>query len=293
MTNSVDKTALEVTVTENKAASSMTREQFEKIASDSSAWEVVRHEATNDFNLDEGVTYFEMSISNSRLGIDVFGIQFASDEAGDVEDGFTSEHKFSEAKVFDAKVRKRVGFPLDFGDESGECDEDWFFDLIEDIADDKINEAIALGGYSASDQSDDDDFDFDDMDTYGFGNPGRWSIACYDLNRSDENDDGEIEDDESGTVTVTGEFSLTDFENSDIDLDFNGCFDFSVTIKAEFSEGEIVRWDVEKVTIQIDDESRDGTIRDDLRSKFAGWIRSSDELDDLCDYIVKNEMKLD
>ena len=84
MTNSVnDAAAPEATVTENKAAPSMTREQFEKIASDSSAWEVVRHEKTGEYN---DVTYCDMSIYNGSLGIKVSGIQFASDGDGDGED---------------------------------------------------------------------------------------------------------------------------------------------------------------------------------------------------------------
>lgn len=293
MTNSVNDAAAKEAI-ENKMISALTREQFEKIASDEDAWEIAEHEATSDFDLNSGVTYCEMSIRNNRLGIFVSGIQFGSDEDGDVDDGFTSEHKFDDVKVFDDETNKSIVFPVNFGhvSEDDDCDKGWFLDLIDDVVDDKINEVA--DEYSVSEQCGDDDFDVADMDTYGFGEPGRWSISSFGLERSDEDEDAEDESEEgSDTVTVTGEFILSDFTNSNIKLDFNGCFDFSVTIKAEFNNGEVVRWSTEEITCETDDSNHYGSILDKLRSKFADWIDSSEELDDLCAYIVKNEMKLD
>ncbi|MFT8921092.1 hypothetical protein [Acetobacter sp.] len=293
MTNSAnDVAAKEVTAIENKMISALTREQFEKIVSDEDAWVIVSHYVTCDFTPESGVTYCEMSIRNNRLGIFVSGIQFGSDEDGDVDDGFTSEHKFDDVKVFDDETNESIAFPVNFGhvSEDDDCDKGWFLDLIDDVVDDKISEVA--DEYSVSEQFGDDDFDVADMDTYGFGEPGRWSISSFGLERSDEDEDDESEEG-SDTVTVTGEFFLSDFTNSNIDLDFKGCFDFSVTIKAEFNNGEVVRWSTEEVTCETDEDHRYGSIFDKLRSKFASWIGSSYELDDLCDYIVKNEMKLD
>lgn len=290
MNNSVNDTTANETAIKGKLISKLTREQFEESASDADAWEIVSHEATCDFTMESGVTYCEMSIRNNSLGIFVSGIQFGSDEDGDVDDGFTSEHKFDDVKVFDDETNKSIVFPVNFGSEDNDCDKGWFLDLIDDVVNDKINEVA--DEYSVSEQCGDDDFDFDDMDSYGFGEPGHWSITTWTLERSDEDEDDDEDDDEGDAVTVTGEFYLSDFTNSNIDLDFKGCFDFSVTIKAEFSKSD-VRWIVEEITCETDDSNHYGSILDKLRSKFADWIDSSEELDDLCAYIVKNEMKLD
>lgn len=148
MNDSVNDTTANETAIKGKLISKLTREQFEKIASDPDKWEIVSHNGGETDDSD-GVTYCEMSIRSDSIGIFVSGIQFASDEDGDVEDGFTSEHKSDDVKVVDKETNKKIVFPLIFGnDDASVCDKGWFLDLIDDVVNDKINEVA--DEYSAS-----------------------------------------------------------------------------------------------------------------------------------------------
>ena len=151
MTNSVnDAAAKEVTAIENKMISALTREQFEKIASDEDAWEIMFDTVMDEIDFGNGVIkYCNIDIRNERLGIDIEDMQYASDEDGDVDDVHTSNHKFDEVKFFGVK------FPISFDDDD-DCDEDRFLDLIGDVVTAKIDEAASDHAASYDDDDDDD-----------------------------------------------------------------------------------------------------------------------------------------